>query len=837
MATGNPNNLGEMIPLAGAADEDLGLVLPAVFAEAAAGMPPPRPRPAHRPVLPLRGAEGRPGRGASSQAAPAPSAAAPVADASRADRSRTLLYAGADDEEPSAVGLDLTGELSRVIDRHAALETQTAILESEFQAKETALTERLEVALLERTEALSAQAHADLRSERGLMQRRLDEATAAAQHECHERLAASSRELRAAEQQMAATDRQQLAGILAAESAAYAAADQRRREECDAIHAEALRNLEAQRVELSAVVSTASSRLAAAGELEAAASRAEQQSQAQAAEAQQHAAAAAQLESSTQQAFVGFEGRTRLQLRQYEAQIANLEAQQEQMKLRADRAAGLEAQVTVFHSRLTESEQRVHALRDRAQRWANDLAATAEAQRGELLEVQTALQQRVDILEQEVENWKHIASVAEERRVQPPQHAPVLSEPPPPPLQPQPDRLTGRFVTADGVLTQPQHFDMATPSRLLAAPQLGAAAASEPAPAPHAQPRPGPNRGVLPGHGAGVTMRAHIAAAGAPGGGGPPDRPGAGGSVRSEPAQRLPTQLQQRPSAAQAPAAQPDLPPGLQGPRRPDGDDGAGGDDSPPSTPGASGARRSRKSKKSKRSPSSSSSSTEDDIRRRKGAVKSLTLDPLPSAVGFREWVQDTYVKVNAASKRSKRRALRRLQRIETASDISELEALAEKQKRWDDLDSVLAEAVLAIANSNLKRELLIYREERSRMGLPLSGRCALYMVYYRYTIERGQALSVDLTTLVSLRFGGDLEGFLNAWDYALMALAKVPDEDLLCSLLECQLRKCKGLEPAFVTFDAAEEGSETRTSAFLYNAARREVVRRQRWQVKDDLM
>ncbi|CAK0809613.1 unnamed protein product [Prorocentrum cordatum] len=559
MATGNPNNLGEMIPLADAADEDLGRVLPAVFAEAAAGMPPPRPRPAHRPVLPFRGrgVEGRSGRGASSQAAPTPSAAAPVADASRADRSRTLLHAGADDEEPSAVGLDLAGELSRIIDQHAALETQTAILESEFQAKETALIERLEVALLERMEA----------------------ATAAAQHECHERVAVSSRELRAAEQQMAATDRQQLAGILAAESAAYAAADQRRREECDAIHAQAFRNLEAQRVELSA------------------------------------------------QAFVGFEGRTRLQLRQYEAQIANLDAQQEQTKLRADRAAGLEAQVTVLRSRLTESEQRVHALRDRAQQWANDLAATAEAQRGEQLEVQTALQQRLDILEQE------------------------------------------------------------------------------------------------------------------------------------------------------------------------------------------------------------------DDIRRRKGAAKSLTLGPLPSAVGFRERVQDAYAKVNAASKRSKRRTMRWMQRIETVNDISELEALAEKEKRWGDPDSALAEAVLAIANSNLKRELLIYREERSRMGLPHSGRCALYMVYYRCTIERGQAMSVDLTTLVGLGFGGDLEGFLNAWDYALMALAKVPDEDMLCSLLEWQLRKCMGLEPAFVTYDAAEEGAATRASAFPYKAARREIVRRRRGQAWGDLM
>ena len=138
MATGNPNNLGETIPLADAADEDLGLVLPAVFAEAAAGMPPPRPRPAHRPVLPLRGrgAEGRAGRGASSQAAPAPSAAAPLADASRAERIRTLLYAGPDDGELSEGGLDLSGELSRLMD-------QNAVLETEFQATETALRRML----------------------------------------------------------------------------------------------------------------------------------------------------------------------------------------------------------------------------------------------------------------------------------------------------------------------------------------------------------------------------------------------------------------------------------------------------------------------------------------------------------------------------------------------------------------------------------------------------------------------------------------------------------------------------------------------------------------------
>ena len=44
----------------------------------------------------------------------------------------------------------------------------------------------------------------------------------------------------------------------------------------------------------------------------------------------------------------------------------------------------------------------------------------------------------------------------------------------------------------------------------------------------------------------------------------------------------------------------------------------------------------------------------------------------------------------------------------------------------------------------------------------------------------------------VSLADGGQrhLEAFLAAWDHTLMALAKLPEEDLLQALLEAQLRK-----------------------------------------------
>ena len=97
--------------------------------------------------------------------------------------------------------------------------------------------------------------------------------------------------------------------------------------------------------------------------------------------------------------------------------------------------------------------------------------------------------------------------------------------------------------------------------------------------------------------------------------------------------------------------------------------------------------------------------------------------------------------------------------------------------------------------------------------------------------------MCIDLSALVQLTFQGDLEGFLAACDYTIMALQKLPEEEFLLALLETQLRKCKALGPAFVVFDGAEEGSKQRSSKFLYDAARQEVVRRNRQVTKDGLL
>ena len=92
---------------------------------------------------------------------------------------------------------------------------------------------------------------------------------------------------------------------------------------------------------------------------------------------------------------------------------------------------------------------------------------------------------------------------------------------------------------------------------------------------------------------------------------------------------------------------------------------------------------------------------SEDDIRRRRGAVRAFALDKIPFASRFREFVQNTFVKVTASSKRSKARTLSWLQEVESCTNVAALEI---PSRRWDELDTALAEAVVASAKGPLKR-------------------------------------------------------------------------------------------------------------------------------------
>ena len=83
---------------------------------------------------------------------------------------------------------------------------------------------------------------------------------------------------------------------------------------------------------------------------------------------------------------------------------------------------------------------------------------------------------------------------------------------------------------------------------------------------------------------------------------------------------------------------------------------------------------------------------------------------------------------------------------------------------------------------------------------------------------------------------GGDLVGFMTAWDSSLQAMSVQPDIHMLRALLETQLRKCVALRPLFMSIDGSSSGSHRREYKYLYESAHREIDRRQSEVVRQQL-
>ena len=91
---------------------------------------------------------------------------------------------------------------------------------------------------------------------------------------------------------------------------------------------------------------------------------------------------------------------------------------------------------------------------------------------------------------------------------------------------------------------------------------------------------------------------------------------------------------------------------------------------------------------------------------------------------------------------------------------LAELEV---PDKRWDDLDVVLSQAVFAIVTGPLRKEILLYQATQAQQGRPVQGRAALWHVYQKCKLGAGAALAVDCQTLMALKFEGHLEGFMHS--------------------------------------------------------------------------
>ena len=128
------------------------------------------------------------------------------------------------------------------------------------------------------------------------------------------------------------------------------------------------------------------------------------------------------------------------------------------------------------------------------------------------------------------------------------------------------------------------------------------------------------------------------------------------------------------------------------------------------------------------------------------------------------------------------------LKAVESCQDPRLLE---EVPRKWEPFDTELSSAVRGIATGSLKRKLLNIQERFHMTGSVLSGRLALWHLYGQYIVERGQASQVELTQLLAHQFDGDLSIYLDGLDAILLSFHKEPDEDLLLTLVEPQLRKC----------------------------------------------
>ena len=90
--------------------------------------------------------------------------------------------------------------------------------------------------------------------------------------------------------------------------------------------------------------------------------------------------------------------------------------------------------------------------------------------------------------------------------------------------------------------------------------------------------------------------------------------------------------------------------------------------------------------------------------------MKTLVLADPPDAGGLRAWLGDFFLRLCAASKRSQRRTLTWARAVLSAPSP---ESLSETSSRWEELDTLLANAVMSSARGSVKRELIAFQEER----------------------------------------------------------------------------------------------------------------------------
>jgi hypothetical protein len=198
-----------------------------------------------------------------------------------------------------------------------------------------------------------------------------------------------------------------------------------------------------------------------------------------------------------------------------------------------------------------------------------------------------------------------------------------------------------------------------------------------------------------------------------------------------------------------------------------------------------------------------SAESSGEEFRRKRTAVKTMTMAPLPTPQGYKQWVADLVAVCCSSSNRFRRRTVRYIQSAEKADEA----AMSVVPRRWEPFDTELSQAILRIATGSLRRELSSKQQTALDRGETLPGRLALCILHQRFRLESGQTAQVEMTKLMALRFNGDLELFLDSLDTVLASMSKEPDEAFLMALIEPEHRKAKSMSHEFVFYDHVAPG------------------------------
>eukprot|EP00971_Amphidinium_carterae_P027834 548710-Amphidinium_carterae.1 len=190
----------------------------------------------------------------------------------------------------------------------------------------------------------------------------------------------------------------------------------------------------------------------------------------------------------------------------------------------------------------------------------------------------------------------------------------------------------------------------------------------------------------------------------------------------------------------------------------------------------------------------------------------------MPTASSLQSWLILTRQEIIAASDRSPHEA------EDPDSSAQDLSVVG----RFASLESKLASALLRIAKGHVQVSLQLQCQQAHRTGTPTTGRQLLQTFVREFDLDHNHAALYGIHDLIAVNWLGDahLRNFLENWTTTLNRIGRIPDQDVLQSLLWGHLRKSQVMRHDILLYDRLKDGDRAKTYDALMEILRRQVRR-----------